>query len=242
MPDAIIPDELGFADFAGELIEETFAAILQNMAEQDEAAAALVRQASLDLDAFAAEAVTEEELDLHLASLFPVRRRGTSPVALDAPYAAAPDASQKEQPPLFEKLGLVLDRKDLIVAPGKPPRIGASAVRKIRAAAARQLAAPRQTLVRSLVRQGIPRVQVEAGTVKAKLAFRMVRLADAAKPEFANRLVRPLRPLLPGGLQRPPAARASRLVVRTASDRAPQAGSASVELFGEVELKFRTVT
>lgn len=240
MPETLIPEEMGFAEFAASLIEETFAAITAAGIDQQAALDRLATEARLDPERYAETRLTYTEVSSELGRVFPEWQGRPYRVEVDAPYQP-PDDRHAENPPFAAALGVTLERTDY-VAGRAGVRLRDSAAAKIRSAAALRLAEARLAALQGLLRQGSPQVVVDAGNIKARLVFRVVRLEDTDRPDIRDRLVTPLRPLSAiGGISRPDLA-GLRFTVRQASDRAPQSSQLSADVFGEVELHFKTVT
>lgn len=235
MPEALIPEEMGFAEFAARLIEETFAAIVASGLDQQEALDRLAATAALDAAAYARAHLGADEIDAELARLF-----GDGAVRDGAAYQPA-SATVAEKPAFAALLGVTLERADY-TAGRTETTLKATAVRKLRDAAGARLAETRLAALRGALRLGAPRLVVDAGSIKARLVFRIVRLADADKPEVKERLAAPLKPLSAIAGIDAGALSALRFTVRQASDRAPQSSQLSADVFGEVELRFKTVT
>jgi hypothetical protein len=177
------------------------------------------------------------------------------------PYVPARE-ERAESPPYTELLGVELTREMFDEERGTLLEEGEQALR----AAARRLLAERQLqVVRDLAERGLPRVVVDAGRITAKLTFEALqyrdqqevaqeeREAEAASSEAsASGLagIRTFRPTIMAGrlphLRHttvvPEALRDVRLRVRTADPRAPSGPTARANVYGEVELTFRTVT
>ncbi len=244
MPEALIPEEMGVAECAARLIEETFAAIIASSTDQQQAIDEIVATAALDAESSARSHVSAGDVDAELSRLFPSLSEKPYVVADAAPYTPAA-AAVEEAPPFARLLGVALDRTDYTVGRAATT-LKPSAVEKLRAAAGLRIAQARLAALRGMMRLGMPRIMVDAGTIKARLVFRVVRLADAEKPEMKDRLATPLRPLRTvGGVGvgvDSGALAGLRFTVRQASDRAPQTSQLSADVFGEIELRFKTVT
>jgi hypothetical protein len=240
IPEGLIPEEMGFAEFAARLIEETFAAIVTSGLDQQRALDALAATAALSAEAYAAREITAEEITAELSQLFPPLGGRPYVLAAGAPYTPAAD-NTVEAPAFAQLLGVTLDRTDYTVG-RTATTLRPSAIEKLRGAAGLRLATLRLATLRGLLRLGAPRIVVDAGLIKARLVFRVVRLADAEKPAVKSRLASPLRPLRALAAGAPAELNALRFTVRQASDRAPQTSQLSADVFGEVELRFKTIT
>jgi hypothetical protein len=259
MPDDVPqPGELGFAEFVTTLIAETFASIVAAQTDQEQRHAELLAAAEADVETFARTSVDDPSVDAALAQLFPDPEHGHA-ARIDAPYRPGdPDAGTSEEPPFEERLGVTLDRDDYVVSENS--RLKPSGVEKIRAAAALRIAAQQQIVLRETMRRGVPRVLVDSGHVTAKLTFSISPPQAAAAPATpepttvsrARNLLVPLEPLSRIGFIRPERLEEIghlrpevldkvRLVVRQADERAPETGRLRADVFGEVEVTFKTV-
>lgn len=243
MTDIPTPMEMGFAEFTASLISEVFDAVANSQAEQEQRLAGITAAASLPLEDFAEKFITNDQVDGELARLFP----SSEPKHLHAIYTNAPYTPKTfasfETPALESTLGVILERKDYRVNKGGRISLTNSAVKKTRLAARLRLAETRQITLRALVRQGIPRVIVDSGHVNAKLTFQVTRMEEANKPVYKSRLAAPLRDLVQmPGITLPPSLKQVRLLVRQVDDRAPQTSQMQVNIFGEVEITFKTIT
>ena len=239
MSDALIPEEMGFAEFAARLIEETFAAIIASSTDQQQAIDEIAAAAGLDAESFAQRYVTAEEITAELGRIFPIYAGRPYTLAAGAPYTPA-SRTAEEAPAFAQLLGVVLERADYTIGRAGTT-LRPSGVARLRAAAAERLAQTRLAALQGVARMGTPRIVVDAGSIKARLVFRVVRLADTDKPEVKDRLAAPLRPLGAVGGLGTQALSGLRFTVRQASDRAPQSGQLSADVFGEIELRFKTI-
>ena len=90
MPDALIPLDMGFAEFAAKLIAEVFEAVANSTTDQEERYADLVKAASLTPDEYASRMITADQVTAELARLFPARQAGQPhAVVTGAPYKPA---------------------------------------------------------------------------------------------------------------------------------------------------------
>ena len=254
--DILAPVTLGFAEFAAQLVSEVFEAVALAQMEQQARAAEIAATASLAPAEFAERFVTAAQVDAELAQLFPTAvEKQIHAIFAGAPYTPA-EKTIEESPPVLALLGIQLERSDYTVRRGEvtPPVIlNGNGVQRIREAMRLRLASDRLLALRELVAQGIPRVLVDAGRVNAKLTFQVTQVTetDDAPQPGRNPLLNPkLRPLgsltsgMTGQFGRtviPPELRNVRLAVNQVSDRAPQTTTAETDIYGEVEITFKTV-
>jgi hypothetical protein len=242
MEDIPKPIEVGFAEFMAKLVSEVFDAVITSQFDQEKRIAELSAAASLPSEEFAKNFVTDEQTMEELERLFP----GASDKHPTAIYVGAPYRPKREGvselPPIHAILGITLQKGDYRVFK-KQIVLTASGVKKVKSAVRQHLAKEHQAVVKEIIRRGLPRVIADAGRVNAKLTYEVLSIEDNAKLENATKFGAPLRPLghavfIPesGALSK------MRLVVRQADERSPQTQKLKVNVFGEVEVEFKTVT
>jgi hypothetical protein len=260
--DIQIPVDLGFTEFVTSLLSEVLRSVVAAQGEQEERRRELLAVVGLEVEEFEALHLTADDVDAWLAQLLP----SSDPDRLhDAvrgtPYVAA-DARTPESPPYAAVLGVEITKEMVSEQTG---RLLAAGEQRLRAAAQRAIAEHQLQVARDLAERGLPRVVVDAGRITAKLTFEALqyrdqqevaqeeREAEAASSEAsASGLagIRTFRPTIMAGrlphLRHttvvPEALRDVRLRVRTADPRAPSGPTARANVYGEVELTFRTVT
>ncbi len=228
------PIEIGFGEFTARLISDVFDSVVASQFAQEQRLAELIAAAELPVEEFADRVVTDDETYEELANLFP----GGSPqlptsIVPGAPYRPA-RAGVEEEPPVEAVLGLKLRRGDYYTKRTKRGRtivLGRRGVARVAAAVRTRLAEARHRTVREMVRRGLPRVIADAGRVNSKLTYEVVE-AEPAGPAPAAATY-PVVAAPPSRL---------RLIVRPADERAPQNRELQVNVFGEVEISFTTLT
>jgi hypothetical protein len=234
--------EVGFAEFIAKLISEVFDAVVTSQVNQEKRIAELSDAADLPPEEFAEHFVTDEQTTAELERLFP----GNSDKHRTAIYVGAPyrpkSEGVSELPPIHAVLGITLVKGDYRVVK-KQAILTSAGVNKVKSAVRQHLAKAHQAAVQEIIRRGLPRVIADAGRVNAKLTYEILSTEDNAKFEKATPLGEPLRPLgqaifIPesGALAK------MRLVVRQADERSPQTQKLKVNVFGEVEVEFKTIT
>lgn len=246
MPSLPTPAEIGFAEFVGKLLSEVLDSVLSSQIEQERRLAELSASAALTLADAEALLVGEADVDAELARLFPADVPGGHAVYGGASYRPE-GGGLAEEPPFAATLGVTL-LAHVDYGPGQPAGqvLTVAGVAKIRAAARTRLAASLLAALRQIVGRGVPRVLVNSGRVNARMTFQLTSQAPSAAPASQ------LSPVFLGAAERarfalPTASLATsppsslRLTVRQASDRAPQVAQLQVDVYGEVEVTFRTV-
>lgn len=242
MADTPGPSEVGFAEFVAKLISEVFEAIVTSQIDQEKRLTELAAAADLDLGEFAERFVTDEQVGLELARLFPGEdAEHPSAIYVGAPYRPR-HKGLSEMPPVYAQLGSTLQRTDYTVKQ-RQARLNASGVEKIRLAVRKRLAEEQYAAMQQIMRRGVPRVIVDAGRVNAKLTYEVISTEDAGQLERATHLAEPLQPIGRSGLFREPTVLSKlRMVVRPADERSPQNQKLQVNVFGEVEINLKTIT
>lgn len=237
--------EVEFAQFTAALISDTLDAIIAAQLGQEEKVRELQEMAGLDVARFAEETITEGDVEIELARLFPSTERAHS-VMPGSPYI--PSASGREEdPPVFSATGYTMTEADCQRFDEEYVFTDAG-YRHILSHVRMGLAAKQLENVLQLVRRGIPRVVVDHGRINTKLTF---HLSQAQKAESSattsiggikgsgttylkrssallSQISRPLVPL--------------KLTVKPADLRRPELMRLSVNLVGEVEITFKTIS
>ena len=235
------PNELGFAEFAAKLISEMFDAVVTAQFDQEKRLAELAAAAAVSVEEFGELYVTDEQVDAEIERLFP----GDSAEQPVSVYPAAPYQPKikqtEELPPVQAVLGLKLASGDYATKDRKTT-ITPKGYAKIIAEVRNRLAESQLAAIRHILRNGLPRVIVDAGKVNAKLTYEVLTVEEAAQPERVKRLATPLNRIQNVAYLPKSSALANfRLVVRQADDRAPQTSQLKVNVFGEVEISFKTI-
>jgi hypothetical protein len=241
MEDIPKPIEVGFAEFIAKLVSEVFDAIVTSQFDQEKRIADLSTVAGLPSEEFAKKFVTDEQTIEELERLFPGdSKKHPTTIYEGAPYRIA-SGNVSEFPPINAILGITLQKGDYRLVK-KKAFLTSSGVNKVKFAVRQHLAKAHQAAVNEIIRRGLPRVIADAGRVNAKLTYEVLSLQGNQKPEKDAKLGAPLRPLghavfIPesGALSK------LRLVVRQADERLPQNQKLKVNVFGEVEVEFKTL-
>ena len=159
MADNTVTD-VGFAEFVATLLVETLDSIVASHTSQEERLRALESAADLTREEIAATTITAGMVDAAVADLFPDGDGGTT-IRTGGPTPGA-DA--------LDELGIALKER--------PDGLVAADVTKVRNAVALFLAARYLESVQEVSRRGVPRVLVDGGTLRAKLAFTTTRVTS----------------------------------------------------------------
>lgn len=243
------PIEVGFAEFIARLMSEVFDSVITSQVDQEQRYATMYAAASLTTDEFRRQHIGDDDINAELSHLFPPR-----PVDKDrphmiwtkSPYAPAKGEAE-ENPPVFAQAGVRLTKQDLAEGDGGL-LLGPSAVQKISEAVAMALAEGQLNIAKHLVSRGLPRVVVDAGRINGKLTFNLTTNSQpqevaASTPRTsvaASRLN-----ILTNSLFSLPKARILpnvKVMVKQADATSPQSSQVKANVYGEVEITFKTVT
>jgi hypothetical protein len=229
------PIDLGFAEFAAQLVAELQEAVLAAQAGQDARRAELGGLSAMNIAQFARRFVDNDQVDQELARLFPLRRGSATRIRAGLAYRPG-SATRPENPSIQTRLGIRLGALDLRTRGGRTTLTEAG-VKNIREAVRQRLAETRLKALRQTAAQGLPRVVVDSGRVNVKLMFRLVDL-DRLGAAKAREVALPLKPLAGKGGDR---LSRLRLVVRQVNDDTlPPAPTAATGI-GELDLTFKTI-
>jgi hypothetical protein len=237
MPAPRKPVDLGFAEFATQLVSELHEALLFAQDEQEARRAKLADLAAVPADQFARRFITNQEIDLELTRLFPDRRGTAHQIRVGAIYSPA-TTKRSETPPIQTKFGVRLTSRDLRVR-GKRTELGPNGVKTIREAVRARLAEARLKALRQAASQGMPRLVIDSGRVNVKLSFRLAELEKAgARPGKAAAVpLSNIANLLQAGPQRP----RYRLMVRQVNEQTMPVPPTEGSGIGELDLTFKTI-
>ena len=242
MPETPEPIQVGFAEFAAKLISEVFEAVFTSQLDQEKRISELVSAAGLLPEEFADRYVTEDQVDAELTRLFPGdSKEHPSFIYVGAPYRPA-KKDVSELPPINAELGVILEKTDYTVKK-QGAALNTTGVNKIRAAVRQNLANANLTAIQEIIRRGISRVVADAGRVNAKLTYEVIEVEKSAEPKKSaspSAGIKPSKNTLI--VQEPGLLSKLRLEVRQADERAPQTQKLQVNVFGEVEIDFKTIT
>jgi len=235
------PAEVEFSQFTAMLISETLDAIIEAQLGQEEKLRELQEIAGLDAIRFAEEVVSGEEVERELARLFPAAE-GICGVIDGSPYTP-PEPGREEEPPVRQTIGYIMKDEDWKRSDAKAV-ITEAGYQHIISHVRMRLATQQLANVLQLVRRGIPRVMVDNGRVNTKLTFQLSQtkspggtvsggeeMSKAAKLRSGAPLMQLSHPMVP-----------YRLTVRPADLRRPELLRLSINLVGEVEITFKTVS
>jgi hypothetical protein len=233
--------QVGFAEFVGKLLSEVFDAVVTSQLDQRRQIDDLADSARLTEEEVASRFIDVARVEAEVDSLFP---GGVHAGALYHPGSLR----ESEAPPFAALLGLTLKPDTDFAVQGAKAALTEAGAERIRNAVRLRLAASHLAALRALVARGAPLLFIESGRVAAKLTYQLASgepaAAAAPTPAFS-----PAPALLRRKFEVPRAdaslALAApspfRLAVRQASDRTPQLSQLQVDVYGEVEVRFKTL-
>lgn len=234
MPSPITkPAEMGFAEFTGQLISETFQAVVRSLVQQEKEVRDMEQIAALEPADFARLYITEDMLRAEIVRLFPSKEGKETESSIDpgSPYTLQ-DEKQAEDPPVFILTGYRITGKDL----EKDRETGNLKISKVGYAHIKEIiqsmlaAGCRDTLL-LMFQRGVPRVMVDHGKINTKLSFYLTNVMEKGEETKSKLPVAFIsKPFLP------------RLTVKPVSNRTPEFLTLKVDVIGEVEITFKTVT
>ena len=259
---------LDLTEFVTKLIHDTFNAVTISSKEQAETYFELTKLAALDFDSFKNKHIQAADIDDELARLFPVSAPASadSPDQLHDIIAGRPyqwNAEQhSENPPLMDELDYKVsdDQKgsDYLLE---------ETVTEIRMLVQDKLARQHYQSFKEIVRRGIPRVIIDSGRILAKISLKSIEqeteTPNNTEPTEATEAARERRSNLNATvLNRGPRlnlsdtafVKGNHLLSRnildklvktrvgvTLPDPAATSTQTNSSLWGEIEIKFRTV-
>lgn len=219
--DPNILGDVGFAQFTAALITQTLDAVITAQLQQEEKVRKLQEAAGLAPVQFAEEAVPLADVENELARLFPSTEYPKGVMA-GAPYTPS-SQNQPEQPPILGYTGYEMKKGDWSKQDDVAV-ITESGYKNILAHIRLALATEQHANILQMIRRGIPRIVVDHGRVNAKLFF---QFSSGATTGGGTKLQREVLP---------------RLVVKTVELRRPEVARLTVNVVGEVDITFKTIS
>ena len=238
------PVELGFSEFVSKLIADTFDAVIVSAINQEENWSNLERLLSLDFAEFMQEVIEDEMVTQELANLFPDVQEGKTQITQGAAYTKEDiGKNQAENPPIFRTLGYQPEGKEL----------SEKDVDSIRQIVKKRLGEKQFILLSKVFSMGSTKVMVDAGKINAKLNFQIMQMDETdedGEPPQTNLSQLALNKKLfltnsfpsMSKIQRPAALNKVRLFVKPPSDKDPQSHQITANVYGEVEIHFKTIS
>jgi hypothetical protein len=231
------PVDLGFAEFAAQIVAELHEGLLVAQSEQESRRAKLAELSSLSLEEFARRFITNQQVEAELDRLFPAGRAKAHRVRVGASYMAK-TAKHAESPPIQSKLGVQLTPQDLRVRAGRT-QFTQKGVKSIREALRMRLAEPRLKALRQAATQGMPRLVLDSGRVNVKLVFWLQALEKVGARSGKGSVIVPLNTLVNMLKAEGPRPR-YQLMVRQVNEQTTPSPTESSGI-GELDLTLKTI-
>jgi hypothetical protein len=231
MPTAITkPTEVGFAEFTAQLISETFQAVIRSLVQQEKEIRDTERIAALELEDFARLSVAEDTLRAEIIRLFPSKEGEDTESSIDPGSIYLPRANgQAEDPPIFILTGYRITKDD-VKKDGEEGklRISGEGYARVQEKVRLLLAANYKDTIETMLQKGMPRVLVDHGRINTKFSFYLTEGKEETKPKSSTTFISK--------------SAFSRLSVRPVSNRTPEFLGLKVNVIGEVEITFKTIS
>ena len=233
--------EVGFAEFTTQLVTGVFDALLDADLRQMESYSNLVKVAAATLKDFinsTKDSVTATDISGFLGNL-PGLPKLTAPFTLD--QANLLNSSVK----LPDEAGVANNNQPIAVAGAAGPiNLDANAIKGVNDAVARRIAANRYDLLNQMVRQGVLRLVVDNGVIETRLTFRTYGTSTSVGAS-SQAQTRASGFGLGGGFTVGAAGLGGgggdvRTTVSAASELQRDVNGSSVQIFGRVEIHFKT--
>ncbi len=236
------PVELGFSDFVSKLISDTFEAIITTSVNQEEDWQQLGELLSQQIDVFTNLVIDNQSVENEIKRLFPDGEGGTL-INKGLGYKKAnPEKNIDEHPSInfytgYQPKGSSLTEEDVL---------------EIYRSVKNILGKKQYDVLSNVFSKGATRVIVDAGKINAKLNFEILQVEeeeeDPGDPVVGN--PRPnlsrifVKRKFPGfiGLARPTEMRNVHFFVKPPTDKDPQTSQVKANVYGEVEINFKTVS
>lgn len=240
------PVELGFSEFVSKLISDTFDAVIVSSINQEENWSNLEKLLALDTAEFAKQVVEDQTVLQELTRLFPNDEGGTLIVQGTTYRKESRRDGGAESPPLNEMLGYQPKGKTLTEKD----------VENIQQIIREKLAEEHFEMLSRMASRGKTKVIVDAGKIKAKLNFQIMQVEEndddnseemsenklISKATLNNNLFLSKSFPLYASLPRPEILSKVHFFVKPPADSDPQTHQLKADVYGEVELQFKTIS
>ncbi len=236
------PVELGFSDFVSKLISDTFEAVITTSVNQEEDWQQLGELLSQQIDVFTEIVIDNKSVDNEINRLFPDGEGGNL-ITKGQDYKKSNPEKDIDESPLiyfytgYQPKGSSLSEQDVL---------------EINRSVKNILGKKQYDVLSNVYSKGATRVIVDAGKINAKLNFEILQVEEDEE-DPADPVVGDPRPGLsrifvkrkfPGfiGLARPTEMRNVHFFVKPPTDKDPQTSQVKANVYGEVEINFKTVS
>lgn len=239
------PVELGFSEFVSKLISDTFDAVIVSSINQEENWSNLNKLLSLELSEFADQVISDDEVLQELTGLFPDGEGGTQIVPGTLYKRESSRAGNREKPSINTLLGYQPKGRTL-------SEVDVDYIKQI---VKKRLAETHYELLSKMASKGQTKVIVDAGKINAKLNFQVLQVEETNEENNAteeNNLISKatlnkslfLSKSFPmySNIKRPLSLNKIHFFVKPPTDSDPQSHQVKANVYGEVEIQFKTIS
>lgn len=239
----VSPVELGFSEFVSKLVADTFESVISSLYTQEENWLQLKELLSHDVEEFTSFVVDEVMLENELIRLFPDNEGGTT-IVKDGKYQKSdPQQNINEEPPIqmytgYQPITKNLSDKDVL---------------EIKRRVKLQLGQKQYEIMNNVLARGTTKLIVDGGKINAKLNFEILQIEEENESNDSTTVADDLlnaksriivKRKLPGfgGLSRPIEMKNVHFFVKPPTDSDPQTHQLKANVYGEVEIYFKTIS
>lgn len=241
------PIELGFTEFVGKLITDTFEAVLNSQVTQEEQWVQLEETLQLEPKEFAEQVIDDELLEERLSQIFPDEENNHAIYKGKKYLKGNPSQNKIEQPQIYAFTGYRPSGRSLTEKD----------INSIKDAVRMQMAGRQREILSKIIQQGATKVVVDGGKINAKLTFSINQIQEDNNEDEEERgntnndensggfrfkkLYLKNRNFLfnrtiPQPLQK------VRFFVKPTSEQNPQSAQTKANIYSEVEIDFKTIS
>jgi hypothetical protein len=240
----VSPVELGFSEFVSKLVSDTFEAIVSSTLSQEENWIQLRELLAHNLDDFSLLVIDDNTLELELNRVFPINKEGMGIIIGRDYQKADPEQNIQEEPPIYLYTGYQPSAS----------KLAAEDVEEIYRLVRNQLGQRQYDIMSNVLSKGTTKLVVDAGKINAKLNFEILQVEEAEETEEDNTSGNDIQSIaskrifvknkLPvfSGLSRPTEMKNVHFFVKPPTDSDPQTHQVKANVYGEVEIQFKTIT
>ena len=227
------PADMEFAEFTAALILETFRALITAQLQQEREIRGLEVVAAIEIGEYAESLISDEEVGNELLRLFHVEGKPeVSAVDEKSPYRPE-EKEGVERPPVVHLTGYTMMREEDYEEGEGGFLITRRGYQHIFESVRVNLALQEREGILSLIRGGVPRVAVDHGRINTKMTFALQEQAQL--PEKEVKVGRGLAKFAKSTLP-------FKFMVRPVNSRSPEFLTLNVNVVGEVEVTFKTIS
>lgn len=228
--------EIGFADFTAQLVRDVFGVLLQTNLEQTKVYMDLVERISTGVATFierTKDDVAPEEISAFLAAV-------SDTLKVEANQSLDQGSADRLNAAITVPASAGVGNN----AVAKTGTLDAAGVTALRKAVATRIAFGRFQLLEAMVKQGITRIVIDSGVIESKLTFNTYTRSTSTNRDSSFNTAGAGAAVGFGGILPGKAggfgAGAFGLTVNSASNSSRDVSGSSVNIFGRVEIRFKT--